>query len=115
EWLLDFAAAVTPGEESAAGPEIWERVRRWMSVYSGRSEREAGDAWHPYCISRRIPAWLTLWAWQSPPREWRASIVHCFAAQAAFLARRVESDLGGNHLLENARALVLAGAALRTP
>jgi uncharacterized heparinase superfamily protein len=32
-------------------------------------------------------------------------------AQAAFLSRRLETDLGGNHLLENLRALALAGVA----
>jgi len=110
EWLLDFAAA----GESEPHCELWQHVEHWRAAFSGRTEREAGDAWHPYCISRRIPAWLSLWAWQAPPHEWQAPLTRSLAAQAAFLARRTETDLGGNHLLENARALVLAGAALRT-
>jgi len=110
EWLLDLAAA----DEAASGRDLWQHVELWRTAYSGRTERDAGDAWHPYCISRRIPAWLSLWAWQAPPQDLQAAIAHSLAAQAGFLARRVETDLGGNHLLENARALVLAGAAVRT-
>lgn len=110
EWLLDLAAADASPETAE---EVWRHVTDWLRTYTNCNEREAGDAWHPYCISRRLPAWLSLWSWHEPPECEREKIVRSMAAQAAYLERRLETDLGGNHLLENARALVLAGAAFR--
>jgi uncharacterized heparinase superfamily protein len=108
EWLLDLAC------DADTEAETWGHVRRWIEVFADCTEQQAGDAWHPYCISRRIPAWLALWAWAPPPQEWQPVVACSLAAQAAFLAAHPETDLGGNHLLENARALVLAGSACRT-
>ena len=114
DWLLDVAANASEDAE-AAGRKIWETVQSWIAACARGTEAEVGDAWHPYCISRRIPTWLALWNWQAPPEECVEAVARNLAAQAGFLARRLERDLGGNHLLENARALLLAGCALRAP
>lgn len=113
DWLLDVAANGQAAER--AGPRIWETVQSWIEACGKGTEAEVGDAWHPYCISRRIPTWLVLWNWQAPPEELHEGVARNLAAQVGFLARRLERDLGGNHLLENARALLLAGCALRAP
>jgi uncharacterized heparinase superfamily protein len=64
-----------------------------------------GDGWHPYTISLRVVNWCeALLAFGDDDRI-RASI----DAQTRFLARHLEHDVRGNHLLENARALVRAG------
>lgn len=109
EWLVDLAA------DTVGMPEAWDHVQRWIEFFGSCTEKQARDAWHPYCISRRIPAWLAVWAQSPPPHEWESRIAGSLAAQAAFLSHHPETDLGGNHLLENARALVLAGAAFRNP
>lgn len=114
EWLLDLAATAD-ADDSRAALQAWDNVENWIASCGTGSERNLGDAWHPYCLSRRIPVWLTLWSWRAPPVGRQASIVRSLAAQTAFLARRLERDLGGNHLLENARALMLAGSTLQTP
>ncbi|MBL8849107.1 MAG: alginate lyase family protein [Planctomycetaceae bacterium] len=107
EWLFDLAVDAEPSEQ------LWAHVRHWMDTFSGCTEQQAGDAWHPYCISRRIPAWLGVWKLRPPPAELQAEIARSIAVQTAYLERRLETDLGGNHLLENARSLIVAGATLR--
>lgn len=61
-----------------------------------------GVAWHPYPTSLRIVNWCT--AGIPDP-----ALQRCLYQQAAFLYRNVETYVYGNHVLENARALVLAG------
>ena len=51
----------------------------------------------------------------SAQREAAELALHSMSAQATFLERHLEWDIGGNHLLENARALLLAGAMLDGP
>ena len=112
EWLLDLAANEEP-LTPAPSTEVWQPIQCWMETWRSATEREAGDEWHPFCISRRLPVWLVLWAWRLPPADLRREIAQSAAAQAAFLSRRLELDLGGNHLLENLRALSLAAVSLR--
>lgn len=63
-----------------------------------------GVGWHPYPTSRRIANWCRLFG-PSAPAEVQESLYR----QAGYLRRNLETYLSGNHLLENARALVLAG------
>ncbi|MBW1877071.1 MAG: heparinase II/III-family protein [Deltaproteobacteria bacterium] len=67
-------------------------------------------AWSPYCISRRIHSWLRLMT--SFPDPGDGTRVASLGAQAAALTQRLELDLQGNHLWENAVALCLSGVAL---
>jgi uncharacterized heparinase superfamily protein len=59
-------------------------------------------AWHPYPTSRRIIHWCKA---DFDDADLQRSLYQ----QAAFLARTTETHLLGNHLLENARALLFAG------
>ncbi len=111
EWLLDLAACADMNPGDVPSESVWHCVQRWIETWTGATERSAGDAWHPYCISRRLPVWLSLWAWNAPPAAMQPLVARSVLAQAAFLSRRLETDLGGNHLLENLRALALAGVA----
>ncbi|WP_259086035.1 heparinase II/III family protein [Salinibacter ruber] len=75
----------------------WELCREWISA------NPAGEqpAWHPYPTSLRIINWC-----KAAPRE--AQILESLYEQAAYLYRHLETYLLGNHLLENARALIYA-------
>lgn len=74
-----------------------ELCRHWRdSNLEGR-----GVAWHPYVLSRRIRSWR-----RSLPRD--AELERSLWRQAQYLSRNVERHVLGNHLLENARALILA-------
>ncbi len=112
EFLLDLAA------EAGEQPEYLERTRErmlgWIRKNPLGDAAALDDAWHPYCISRRLPVWVLLssgfdGALAEPP------ILASLAAQARFLSGNLEWDLRGNHLLENLRALAMAGAVLDGP
>jgi len=106
EYLLDLLAVAESGEQS------WEIVVDWIELNQPSEGRVFSDAWHPFCISRRLPVWVLLWTADPPPVEQRESILASMAAQANFLIDHLETDLGGNHLLENLRALGMAGSFL---
>ena len=69
-----------------------------------------GDAWHPY------PAALRAWSFCGVYRDLVAGsdAEDCFiaslSAHAGFLRRHLETDVGGNHLVKNLKAL--AGLAV---
>jgi uncharacterized heparinase superfamily protein len=58
---------------------------------------------------------LCLLAMHPPETRQKSEILRSAAGQAEFLARHLEWDVGGNHLLENARALIFAGRAIDSP
>ncbi len=122
EYLLDLA--VGSNEEGAVGgavggaealnvwPVIWSIITDWINSNPLEHSQRDDEAWHPYCISRRLPVWAQLFALCEPPADLRDRFLRSFACQAAVLSKTLEFDLGGNHLLENLRALALAGAFL---
>ena len=69
-----------------------------------------GDAWHPYPLSTRVGNWVA--ALSIAPELASGDVVASLRRQLAFLERNVEDDILGNHLIRNARALVLGGVAL---
>jgi len=62
--------------------------------------------WHPYPTSLRVVNWIRAIAAAGLDRpEWERSL----ALQAAFVEANLEKHLGGNHFIENAFALLVAG------
>jgi len=73
-------------------------------------------AWHPYPISLRVREWIEwLHAQPSAPARVRAAMAHSIVAQVEVLRRRLEFQLMGNHLLENAITLCWAGVSFEGP
>ncbi|WP_182865761.1 heparinase II/III family protein [Rhodopirellula sp. JC639] len=87
-------------------------VGSWLAEPRHQSPVRDPDAWHPFCISRRLPVWLSLAAMHDPPAEIAAPFWRYVADQVHWLRRNCEWDLGGNHLLENLTALFLAESFL---
>lgn len=113
EYLLDLAAqAVRAGENegSLLRERAWSLVRQWIARNPVDEAPWLQDAWHPYCISRRLPVWMLLWCAAPRDDELGSLALGSMFSQARFLERRLERDVRGNHLLENAKALTLAGA-----
>ena len=75
--------------------------RHWMATFPDPH----AVAWHPYTTSLRIRHWCASGLTQP-------DILQSLYRQAAFLYRNVETYVYGNHLLENARALIIAGTYL---
>lgn len=95
------------GPRDQTGDDFWTAIlERWLDE-CGRPSRVA---WHPYPLSGRLLAWCSALSedgWGESLREPMAASVRL---GAAFLTRSVEYDVGGNHVLRNATALVVAGA-----
>jgi len=115
EFLLDLAADASEQGEGAGFDRAWEIVRQWIETNRANDPRAAIDAWHPYCISRRLPVWICLWLVSPPGGERSGPVLRSTFSQARYLERHLEWDVRGNHLLENAKALALAGAFLDGP
>lgn len=115
EFLLDLAARGVHEQSPAWFDRAWELVQQWIEANRLSHASELRDAWHPYCISRRLPAWVYLWSVCPPPPEQREAVWASLFWQARYLEAHLERDLGGNHLLDNARALALAGTFAAGP
>ncbi len=113
EFLTDLAAQALRAHESEGTlllDRAWSLVRQWIARNPESEAPSLQDAWHPYCISRRLPAWMLLWC-AAPLEDGRGrEVLGSMLSQARYLERHLEWDVRGNHLLENAKALALAGA-----
>ena len=98
---FDWAPRLAVEGEAEA---LERQVAGWMRANpAGRQ-----PAWHPYPTSLRIVNWVRALQVLSvtPERDaWIASL----RRQAAFLESHLEFHLGGNHLIENAFALLVVG------
>lgn len=118
EFLIGLAAqSLVAGEGEAAVllDRAWSLVTQWIAHNPESDASSRRDAWHPYCISRRLPVWMLLW--NAAPRDGETGklVLGSMASQARFLERHLEWDVRGNHLFENAKALALAGAFFGGP
>jgi uncharacterized heparinase superfamily protein len=113
EFLVDLASEGLRSQEPGWFQRAWSLVDQWISASPLQDAGRLADAWHPYTISRRLPAWMLLWTASPPSASLQNRVLQSMFTQAAFLERHLEWDLGGNHLLENLKALILAGAFFR--
>jgi uncharacterized heparinase superfamily protein len=111
EYLLDLVAASELGDIAEAQERVWPLVDAWIEANPLDRPAALNDAWHPFCLSRRIAVWLMLSQAGVIPAEHQQKFAHSLEEQTRFLERHLEWDLRGNHLLENLRTLILAGAA----
>lgn len=88
----------------AGGEELERQIAGWIRANpAGRQ-----PAWHPYPTSLRIVNWARSFTLLGETAE-RAGWAVSLRRQAAFLESHLEVHLGGNHLIENAFALLVAG------
>jgi len=106
EYLLGL---VTEASQSFDRRLAWELVFDWIKNHPKADRQSGNDAWHPYCISRRMPIWMMIHSQGIPEGFEEQRFLESLFLQAGFLSQNLEFDLRGNHLLENLRALVFAG------
>ena len=102
-------ARYAAGTRTADGDAFWIGVLEdWL--------RACGDprrpAWHPFPTSGRIVAWcaaLSSGAWPSSLAEAMGASLE---RQLRLLRRSIEHDIGGNHVLRNAAALIVGGICM---
>lgn len=89
-------------------------IADWITRCRPRSKVSSSAGWTSYAVSLRLSAWLTWWSRRSSFRTDRV-FERLFSAsvreQANYLCANLETDLRGNHLIKNLRALTECGAA----
>jgi len=80
-------------------------LRRWISLNPPRP----GSAWHPYPLSTRVASWIAALSLEPSLIDDQAG--DSIWRQLEHLNSNVEDDILGNHVIRNAKALVLGGAA----
>jgi uncharacterized heparinase superfamily protein len=105
----DALPALAESPDAATRTGVLAFVDAWIGVHPPGSD----CAWDPYPTALRIVNWFdvlsTLGA--DAPAAWRSRVVESVWLQAAWLERRLERHLLGTHLLKDAKALAIAGAA----
>ena len=103
----DWAWALDSEQDRSATRDLFATL--WRSWHESETAGQ-GDAWLPY------PAALRAWSFCGVHRPLVAGskiegpFFACLAAHAGFLRRNLESDVGGNHLIKDLKAL--AGLAV---
>lgn len=69
------------------------------------------DAWHAYALSIRTVVWMEELVQRDAglPQDVRGRLRASIEKQLCFLARNIERDIGGNHVIKNIRALATGG------
>ncbi len=67
-------------------------------------------AWNSYALSLRTLVWMQQLAtrWDGLEAGFREHVLFSLVQQLRFLLRRLETDIGGNHLIKNAKTLLWA-------
>ena len=106
EWLADL--------EAIGGAPSSARARALMDDWMAAHPRPDAVAWHPYPLSLRVYAWLRQGPFVLDGAEgvFRDRYRDSLDRQARHLARVVERDIGGNHLIKNLKSLIAAHRCL---
>lgn len=105
---FDEAPLLAQGDE-AARECLRSLVGSWLDGVPCGS-RAHRDAWHPYVVSLRLVNWLLAWMYAPGLFDDDTRFADSVREQVVFLAANLETDVGGNHLLKNLKALACAGA-----
>jgi heparinase II/III-like protein len=109
EFSVNYGDDVLESARSGDVAEARRRAEAWIDAEPPR----ASVAWHPYVISTRLSTWVA--ACTLAPGLVTGRIAESAHRQLLHLRRNIEDDILGNHVLRNAKALVLAGSALAEP
>ncbi len=108
-WRFQLNAFDVAWPLAVAGPERYgPTIARLFTQWVRDNPPRRGDAWHPFVVAERLINLLgTRDAWARHVDDPATAL----ARQARYLSRVLEFDIGGNHLIREAVALILAGDA----
>ncbi len=94
--------------EEADAPDGLSLIRSWIAANDGGTPKSWSDAWNSYALSIRALCWMQFLA----RHELRdcGDVLASLAGQLRTLARFLEADIGGNHLVKNIKALAWGAA-----
>lgn len=112
EWAV--LTADSPAECPAVHATLTSWIRDWAAAPETRigAEQYLRRAWTPHAVSLRVLNLARYYAWCVDDEDDTAFLQllrRLIFKNALFLENHVEYDIGGNHLIENAVALVIAG------
>jgi len=92
-------------------------VAQWIAGNPPYAPGSTGDSWNAYALSLRVVVWMQQLAARLERLEtaFVADAERSLTAQLVYLERHLETDIGGNHLIKNVKALVWAGAFFAGP
>jgi uncharacterized heparinase superfamily protein len=85
-------------------------VENWIDANPLTGPAASFAPWHPYVASLRIVNWLIALSVVGQRLEIPESIKRSLVEHALFIDANLETDVGGNHLLKNLKAMSIAGA-----
>lgn len=112
DWFVFSEETLESSHEARA------RAREWIRDWDRSTETDIGvegylrGAWTPHAVSLRVLNLSRYYAWslRDPPSDAFLELVRkLIYKNALFLANHIEYDVGGNHLIENAAGLSMAG------
>lgn len=81
------------------------------------NQKLSGDGWHPFTISLRVVNWIhALSGFQqqlSENQQFNQRFLNSLYEQGRILAKELEFDVRGNHLLKNLKALIWLGIVFK--
>jgi uncharacterized heparinase superfamily protein len=95
---------------------VAEALGQWIAANPPYASGAEQDGWSAYSISLRSVVWMQ----QLPARpkldpELQAAAQRSLVAQLNYLHRHLETDVGGNHLIKNIKALLWGSAFFEGP
>jgi uncharacterized heparinase superfamily protein len=90
-------------------PLTLELIEDWMAANPVHGRRTTPDAWHPYVVWLRMVNWMLALSAMCRADQVPGRVQSSLAEHALFLERNLETDVGGNHLLKNLKAMAFAG------
>jgi uncharacterized heparinase superfamily protein len=98
DWAWSLAAEPDRAAARALFAQLW---RSWRAAVTFGG----GDAWYPYPAALRAWSWCGLYSALIAGGDHEQLFVTELAAHAGFLRWHLESDVGGNHLIKDLKAL----------
>lgn len=92
-------------------------VSQWIEANRPYGPGYWNDAWNAYALSIRVTNWLDEFARRRDrlPLAFAVRLTDSLVEQLDFLERNLETDIRGNHLIKNIRALAMAARLLSAP
>ena len=110
---FDYAFALGVTYQHTRDRRYYEKFRQLVEDWISENRIMNGDGWHPYTTSLRTVNWIYSYILFRDALDNDLSFRNLFLKslfyQASHLARNLEFDLLGNHLITNAKALFFAG------
>jgi uncharacterized heparinase superfamily protein len=111
DWVREVLAAAY--QQGQIDGESLSQVKHFISDWINANSLYSFDGWHPYTTSLRIVNWT--YVTRAIPRLAEPEILASVWHQIQYLHRSQEYFAGGNHLLENLRALIIGGLNFNHP